>query len=1317
MALITVTSLLPPGGGNVVIVDHAGVSWNIPPGGSVFIPNNVLYSENFTPALNAGQITVGSNWVDPSGGGGGGGGGSNSPDLTTGNAAGMVYLSSTIRENATAGGRNVFLEYYNGTAWVPLNAPANAPAWVALQAYNAGDIVLAGDGNLYYAKMAIAINSSDTGPGSPKWSLLDSTSGPANALLPTYTAGNNYLINQLVIDSTGNTWRANSAITNAAVKMPTGVLGVGQTWTQVNCPANAQAAAVTYDPASNSYSAGYTVQYQDGIVYQLIKPSVLPGNPLPGTDPLTWKAISPTYAYSIPLYNSSNVYNDGAEVIGPDGLIYRANGSILPANGWRTGVLGTTGYWTNIGDFNSSTVQVGAAAWDTTKQYVVGQTMLSNGVIYKANGTINANNLVITIGNVGSTWTAIKQLSSPTISVWNQNVQYQTGQLVFYTDVINNISLPYYANSNIPAGTPFAIGIAGTPGTFTLVNNQNISATTYVTGVSYTAGQLVQYSDNNVYYANSNIASTTPFLIGVAGTTNTFTLLPPFATANSTGNPWTAAGPGNLGYVAGQLVTNGGQVYVANGTIATGITPFPIGTSGATFKLATAIPPVSTANLIQYDSTKAYLAGSLVVDSKGDLWMANSAMPANATVFVTGTLGTVNTWTQLNCAGGTQVSATDFVSNTNYLNNQTVKVGGVVYAAVGTVSQATFTLGASWNQVSPVSSNQVMAIPIYNAVPGAYVAGAQVYWTDGNVYQANTAITAGTVFATGVAGTANTWVQVNVVTGKQTGAVSYVQKAAYNAGQTVLYQGVVYSCNAAILANADTTFTAGHWTQVSPVVAATVTPAAIPNFQSSTSYVAGSQVYFTDGHIYYANGAVNQVTFATAVDGTSGFWTQLDCPSGYQNSAAKWVGSISPSYVLGQTALYTDGVVYKCITPNNDANFTPANWASVTYPVPYVAPVVKTFNSTSNYVAGSLVVDINGDTWVANSLMTPSANFPTGMLGTSGTWTQLNVTSGSQASAGTNTWAATTSYNTGNTVKYTVAAGGDDAIYKANAAITGSASNAFTIGTTGATWTKVSPVAANPISVWSPTASYVKYQLVIYTDNQVYMANANMGATATFATGTMGTASTWSLTQASPYWNKLNSYIANAAVIYTDGQVYTANSAIAANTAWVVGTAANQWSPYVQSYISIPKYDNTKNYYAGQLVTGPTGFTYKANANIPSGTTWATGTTGATWTSIDMNSAVYSPATNAAIDNTTYFYNGTYFMNKGSTLTLTSTPQAGNWIRVNNVDGLGSVSNPVTIGTTATTVQGQGSDYVIDNAYGSVTLRYTGTTWFIEANK
>ena len=201
------------------------------------------------------------------------------------------------------------------------------------------------------------------------------------------------------------------------------------------------------------------------------------------------------------------------------------------------------------------------------------------------------------------------------------------------------------------------------------------------------------------------------------------------------------------------------------------------------------------------------------------------------------------------------------------------------------------------------------------------------------------------------------------------------------------------------------------------------------------------------------------------------------------------------------------------------------------------------------------------------------------------------------------------------------------------------------------------------------------------------------------------------------YWNKLNSYIANAAVIYTDGQVYTANRAIAANTAWVVGTAANQWSPYVQSYISIPKYDNTKNYYAGQLVTGPTGFTYKANANIPSGTTWATGTTGATWTSIDMNSAVYSPATNAAIDNTTYFYNGTYFMNKGSTLTLTSTPQAGNWIRVNNVDGLGSVSNPVTIGTTATTVQGQGSDYVIDNAYGSVTLRYTGTTWFIEANK
>jgi hypothetical protein len=108
---------------------------------------------------------------------------------------------------------------------------------------------------------------------------------------------------------------------------------------------------------------------------------------------------------------------------------------------------------------------------------------------------------------------------------------------------------------------------------------------------------------------------------------------------------------------------------------------------------------------------------------------------------------------------------------------------------------------------------------------------------------------------------------------------------------------------------------------------------------------------------------------------------------------------------------------------------------------------------------------------------------------------------------------------------------------------------------------------------------------------------------------------------AAPLWT-VGNYVANALVTHTDGQVYRANSNMTSGvTSFNIGTVANEWTVVASSAIA-PNWEASKYYPKNQLVRFSDGFMYRANEIIPtSQSTFLTGTSGATWSPVNISSA------------------------------------------------------------------------------------------------
>ncbi|AAQ17683.1 hypothetical protein Aeh1ORF026c [Aeromonas phage Aeh1] len=93
-------------------------------------------------------------------------------------------------------------------------------------------------------------------------------------------------------------------------------------------------------------------------------------------------------------------------------------------------------------------------------------------------------------------------------------------------------------------------------------------------------------------------------------------------------------------------------------------------------------------------------------------------------------------------------------------------------------------------------------------------------------------------------------------------------------------------------------------------------------------------------------------------------------------------------------------------------------------------------------------------------------------------------------------------------------------------------------------------------------------------------------------------------------WKFASAYKKNTVVVYTDGNTYIANADIPANTLWAVGTTGATWKALGGG--AVTDFVANQAYNALQLVRN-NGELYISNAAIPANTVFVEGTTGATW--------------------------------------------------------------------------------------------------------
>lgn len=234
-------------------------------------------------------------------------------------------------------------------------------------------------------------------------------------------------------------------------------------------------------------------------------------------------------------------------------------------------------------------------------------------------------------------------------------------------------------------------------------------------------------------------------------------------------------------------------------------------------------------------------------------------------------------------------------------------------------------------------------------------------------------------------------------------------------------------------------------------------------------------------------------------------------------------------------------------------------------------------------------------------------------------------------------------------------------LWSPNAAIP--VNTAFVIGTTGQTWYEVSPSATPP---WNQQTGYLKGD-VINRDGKFYAANNDIPPNTAFVIGTTG--ATWreiDITEAfilpfdaaknykqytvftnngslyratagpvpaAPFnpasfellggennlyrgpWVQAPAYATNH-MVQLNGKLYSPNAAIPANTPFAEGTTGATWREVSPSVA--PAFDPADAYSQDAMIAYNGKF-YAANDDIPAGTPFVEGTTGATWREVSMN--------------------------------------------------------------------------------------------------
>ena len=380
-----------------------------------------------------------------------------------------------------------------------------------------------------------------------------------------------------------------------------------------------------------------------------------------GTSGLTWYEVSPN---TTEPYDPDEGYAKDT-LISKDGLIYAANDDIPPGTPF---VIGTTGQtWRQV-DFSQAFI----LPHSNTTAYAQYSVVTYNGAIYRA-----------TIGPVAAgafnpaQWELISGENSLYRGPWLQSEAYDTTHLVQRNDKL------WSPNAAIPAGTAWAVGTSGA----TWREISPSASEDFDPANAYQQDTVIQYQ-SAFYAANEDIPAGTPFAVGLTGATwrqvtlastmvlQSFSPTKAYAAreavvyptdgsapmqlwrAKSAGHaagPWnvndfeqisSASGGGVRAYTTGQSYAIGDVVYATvSGYIGQ---PFFRATQAITNAPATLDQTkwallVEGPYILKWDPARAYVGGQVAINpTTGGIYTANGAIPAGTATFTTGYTGA--TW-------------------------------------------------------------------------------------------------------------------------------------------------------------------------------------------------------------------------------------------------------------------------------------------------------------------------------------------------------------------------------------------------------------------------------------------------------------------------------------------------------------------------------------------------------------------------------------------------------------------------------------------------------------------------------------------------
>lgn len=210
----------------------------------------------------------------------------------------------------------------------------------------------------------------------------------------------------------------------------------------------------------------------------------------------------------------------------------------------------------------------------------------------------------------------------------------------------------------------------------------------------------------------------------------------------------------------------------------------------------------------------------------------------------------------------------------------------------------------------------------------------------------------------------------------------------------------------------------------------------------------------------------------------------------------------------------------------------------------------------------------------------------------------------------------------------------------------------FTIGDAGQTWYEVAaPGDAYP---YDQTRAYFKDTLIV-RGNRYYAANADIPANTAFAQGTAG--ATWRevyLNNRYIYDHNANLTYAVGAVVVKDGMIYRATTAI----------VPGAWNPAQWERIS-----GERNIYRGPWALAEAyvandvveyqGDLYAANDAVAANTAFAEGTTGATWRKVSPSVGIAYDDNSTYLQDTIVSYQGNLFAANGD-IPINTPPEGAN---------------------------------------------------------